>query len=385
MKKLLVISRNFPPLVGGMERLVFNIYKQLNNRFDCDLVGPRDSTRHVSGNHNVYECPLSPLPAFIITALLKSSKAVVNNNYSACIAGSGVTAPVALLASRLRKIPCITFVHGLDLIVRNHVYQKLFVPAIRRSDVIIANSANTARLAEEAGVDPDRIRILHPGVHIPKTIDSLTSFRDCHQLHSRRILLSVGRLIPRKGLAEFISRSLPAIVSALPDTLLVIIGTEPKNALQREDSETRRIMDTIREQQLENHVLMIGRVDDDTLQAAFSESDLFVFPLRAVAGDVEGFGMVAVEAAALGLPCIAFAEGGVADAIDAGQSGFLISSGDYQSFSQTVIDILQGTLERPSPDSCRKHAARFQWETFGDKLTDIISSVIDQVPANNYE
>ena len=378
MTKLLVISRNFPPLVGGMERLVLNIYKQLNNRFDCDLVGPQGSKENISGNSKVYECPATPLSIFLVAAMLKSSRAAVSSGYSACIAGSGVTAPVAMLASRLKGIPCITFVHGLDLIVKNRIYQKVFVPAIRRSDIVIANSANTARLAEQAGVEPDRIRVLHPGVQLAEAARVGTSFRDRYHLNDRHILLSAGRLIPRKGLAEFISQSLPAIVAAQPDTLLAIIGSEPENALQREDSVTRRIMDTIRDHQLEDHVLMIGRVDDDVLQAAFSESDLFVFPLRAITGDVEGFGMVAVEAAACGLPCIAFSEGGVSDAIHPGESGFLIPSGDYKSFSQTVIGCLQGTIESPSSKSCREHAARFQWETFGDKLAEIIFSVIDQ-------
>jgi len=381
MKKLLVISRNFPPLTGGMERLVLNIYKQLNKRFYCDLVGPRGCKEHVPGNYKVYECTATPLSAFLVTAMLKSIRAITSSKYSACIAGSGVTAPIALLASRLRRIPCITFVHGLDLIVQNRIYQKVFVPAIRRSDLVIANSANTARLAEEAGVDPSRIRILHPGVQLPETAAPGTLFRDRYHLHDKRILLSVGRLIPRKGLAEFISQSLPDIVASQPNTLLVIIGSEPENALQRRDSITKRINDAIRDHRLEDHVLMTGHVDDDILQAAFSESDLFVFPLRAVAGDVEGFGMVAVEAAALGLPCIAFSEGGVADAIRPGRSGFLITSGDYHSFSQTIIDCLQGTIECPSPDNCREHAARFQWRTFGDKLADIVSSVIDQAHA----
>jgi len=381
MKNLLVISRNFPPLVGGMERLVFNIYAQLNHRFDCDLVGPRGSKEYVSGNYNVYECTVTPLSAFLVTAMLKSIHAVASCNYSVCIAGSGVTAPIALLASRLKRIPCITFVHGLDLIVNNHIYQNVFMPAIRRADMVIANSANTARLAEEAGIDPDRISILHPGVQLPETTEPGTLFRDRYHLHDRHILLSVGRLIPRKGLAEFISQSLPAIVAAQPDTLLAIIGSEPENALQRKNSITKHINDTIRDHHLEDHVLMIGHVDDDILQAAFSESDLFVFPLRAVADDVEGFGMVAVEAAAFGLPCIAFSEGGVADAIHPGRSGFLVTSGDYQSFSQTIIDCFQGTLECPSPDSCREHAARFQWETFGDKLAEIVTSVTNKIHA----
>ena len=383
MKNLLVISRNFPPLVGGMERLVFNIYEQLNNRFHCDLVGPRGSRKSVPGNYKVYECTVTPLSAFLVIALLKSIRAVASNNYSACIAGSGVTAPIALLASRLKRIPCITFVHGLDLIVKNRVYQKVFVPAIRRSDLVIANSANTARLAEAAGVDPNRISILNPGVQLPETAEPGTLFRDRYHLHDRRILLSVGRLIPRKGLAEFISKSLPDIVASQPDTLLAIIGSEPENALQRGDSITRHISDSIRDHHLEDHVLMIGQVDDEILQAAFSESDLFVFPLHAVAGDVEGFGMVAVEAAALGLPCIAFSEGGVADAIHPGRSGFLIASGDYESFSQTIIGCLQGTIAPPSPGSCREHASHFQWETFGDKLADIVTSVTNQAHADN--
>lgn len=379
MKKLLVISRNFPPLVGGMERLVLNIYEQLNNRFHCDLVGPRGSQESVSGNYKVYECMVTPLPAFLVTAMLKSIRAVAGNSYSACIAGSGVTAPIALLASRLRRIPCITFVHGLDLIVKNRTYQKVFMPAIRHSDMVIANSTNTARLAEEAGIDPSRISILHPGVQLPETAENGTTFRDRYHLHDRRILLSVGRLIPRKGLAEFISQSLPAIVASQPDTLLVIIGSEPENALQQGGSLTKHINDSIRDHHLEGNVLMIGHVDDDILQAAFSESDLFVFPLHAVAGDVEGFGMVAVEAAAFGLPCIAFSEGGVSDAIHPGRSGFLITSGDYQSFSQTIIGCFQGTIECPSPVSCREHAALFQWETFGDKLARIVTSVINKV------
>jgi phosphatidylinositol alpha-1,6-mannosyltransferase len=382
MKKLLVISRNFPPLVGGMERLVLNIYKQLNNRFYCDLVGPRGSKEYVPGNYKVYECTATPLSAFLVTAMLKSIRAIASSNYSACIAGSGVTAPIALLASRLRRIPCITFIHGLDLIVKNRVYQKVFVPAIRHSDLIIANSANTARLAEEAGVDPNRISILHPGVQLPETAEPGTLFRDRYHLHDKRILLSVGRLIPRKGLAEFISQSLPAIVASQPNTLLAIIGSEPENALQRGDSITKRINDTIRDHRLEDHVLMIGHVDDDILQAAFSESDLFVFPLRAVTDDVEGFGMVAVEAAALGLPSIAFSEGGVSDAVHSGRSGYLITSGDYQSFSQTVIGCLQGTIEPPSPECCREHAARFQWEAFGDKLADIVTSVANKAHAD---
>ena len=89
---------------------------------------------------------------------------------------------------------------------------------------------------------------------------------------------------------------------------------------------------------------MIGRASEHKLHAALVESDLFIFPLKRVEGDVEGFGMVAVEAAAFGLPSVAFSEGGVTDAIHHGKSGFLVTPGDYEGFSKTVNDYLSGFI-----------------------------------------
>jgi phosphatidylinositol alpha-1,6-mannosyltransferase len=374
MKRILIITRNFPPLVGGMERLVFNIYKQLAKHYDCDVIGPPGSGASVQDNHQSYACRLHPVPIFILSAIFKGLRASSSRKYGICIAGSGLTAPVAVIVSTIRGLKSIAFIHGLDLIVRSRIYQLIFIPFIRHSDIVVANSRNTARLAEQAGIPTERIVILHPGVDMPDESQTIEEFRKRYNLEGKSLLLSAGRLIPRKGLAEFIRYALPAVARNHRDTVLVIVGSEPENALNRTDSVLNDIQSGIKEHSLEEHVLMTGRIDDNSLRAAYEEADCFIFPLREVPGDVEGFGMVAVEAAAHGLPTVAFAEGGVSDAVAEGESGFLVTPGDYEGFSRTLIKYLDDPDVMPSPASCRAFAERFNWDRFGDRLLHIINS-----------
>lgn len=380
MKRILIITRNFPPLIGGMERLVFNIYKQLSKQHDCDVIGPPGSGAVMQDNHQSYECRLKPLSIFILLAIFKGLWTSFNRNYRVCIAGSGLTAPVAVIVSKIRGLKSITFVHGLDLVVQNRIYQSIFIPFIRQSDVVVANSHSTAKLAEKAGIPTERIVILQPGVDMPCESQTSGEFRKQYNLEGKSLLLSAGRLIPRKGLAEFIRQALPAVVRKHNDAVLVIVGSEPENALNRTHSVLEDIKSAISERDLAEHVVLTGRIDDNTLQAAYREADCFIFPLKSVAGDVEGFGMVAVEAAAHGLPTIAFSEGGVSDAVAEGESGFLVTPGDYKSFSQTLINYLDDPGSTLSPTSCRDFAERFNWNQFGDRLHNIVNSTSAQTP-----
>jgi phosphatidylinositol alpha-1,6-mannosyltransferase len=372
VKRILFVSRNFPPLVGGMERLAYNIYKQVNSRSPCDLVGPAGSSRYCDGDSRVYECTVRPLPWFLVMALINTLRASLRRRYTLCIAGSGMTGLFALLAARINRAPCIVFVHGLDLIVKSRLYQSVFVPAIRHSDMVIVNSRNTAALAAAAGIGQERIVVLHPGVDLPVQSLPAGNFRSRHSLQNNKLLLSVGRLIPRKGIAEFILQALPDIVSAHPDAVLVIIGDEPGDALLRGGPVLDGIHKAIETTGLKEHILLLGRVDEAELTAAYTDADCLVFPLRAVAGDVEGFGMVAIEAAAHGLPTVAFDEGGVGDAIAQGKSGLSVPAGDYRAFSSAVNGLLDGDPAGLSAETCQAHAASFHWESFGDKLQNIL-------------
>lgn len=372
----MIITRNFPPLIGGMERLVWNIYSELNKHYSCWIVGPQGCRDYVSPRESGYECNMFNIVTFLTTAQLQSIRASINRRPHLCIAGSGVTAPIAAIIGATFKVPTVTFVHGLDLVAESRIYQALFVPAIRKSTVVIANSHNTAQLAQAKAVNPEKIQVLFPGVDTDGHPNGGEQFRKKYKLEGKKILLSVGRIIPRKGLAHFVRHSLPGILEKHPDTVLAVIGEEASSALKQDRHPMQDLIKVIDELQLEPNVRILGKVDDETLVAAYKESDLHVFPLREVPGDVEGFGMVVIEAAARGLPTAAFAVGGVTDAITDRKSGFLVQPGKYAELSRTIIDYLDGKKTGVDSEQCIKHAGAFSWDRFGDQLHQLCHELL---------
>ena len=130
-----------------MERLIWNAYTQLERDSHCFLVGPKGCKQYVSDPGDALECPSGSILGFLFIALFKCILASKTRRPRLLIAGSGVTAPLIVLAGRIWNIPTLTFVHGLDLIADSRLYQSIFLPAIAHSTTVIANSRNTAKLA----------------------------------------------------------------------------------------------------------------------------------------------------------------------------------------------------------------------------------------------
>jgi phosphatidylinositol alpha-1,6-mannosyltransferase len=236
--------------------------------------------------------------------------------------------------------------------------------------VVLVNSANTSALAQGRGVRGERIRIVHPGTHLPELDDAAADrFRQKFAMTGATLMLSVGRLTRRKGLAEFVEHALPTILTRRPDALLVVIGEEATDALHsHKGSERERILAAARKADVERSIRFLGRCDEADLGAAYQAAQVHVFPVLDEPGDVEGFGMVAVEAAAHGLPTVAFAVGGVPDAIDEPASGTLIASGDYGRFADAVVAWLGNESRPEQAQTCRAFAAGKDWNAFGNQL-----------------
>jgi len=274
-----------------------------------------------------------------------------------------------------------TYLHGLDIVTAHPVYRTVFLPAIRTSDRFLVNSENTKNLAANANIDEGSIHVLHPGVSIPddESQEAETQlFRRLIDAQDRPILLSVGRLTTRKGIAEFIEQGLLEIARQVPDVLYVIIGEEPRQATSnRGRGLAERIRKTARTHGLEKHVRLLGRVEDDVLEQAYFGSQAHVFPVLEQAGDVEGFGMVAIEAAAHGLPTIAFAVGGIPDAVSEGRSGYLVASGDYPAMTARIVSTLKRNEGTPSASDCRQFALQFSWQSFSENLRRELLGMLD--------
>jgi len=364
----LLVTRNFPPLVGGMEKVNLKVCEALVAVGAVSLVGPRGCAEYAPAGTRVAEAALRPLPWFLAAAATRAFARALRTRPRVVVAGSGLTAPIAWLAARLSGARAAVYLHGLDLVAPSRVYAAAWLPFIRRCDVVVCNSRNTRRLAVERGVPESSLHVVNPGVEMPPTEDAAAAdaFRRQHQLDARPILLSVGRFTRRKGLAEFVAGALPGIAAAVPSVLLVVVGDEAADALHGgHRNERERILAAAAANGVGDNLRFVGRLSESSLLGAYAAAACHCFPVLDMPGDVEGFGMVALESAAHGLATVAFDVGGVADAVQVPESGVLVAPGDYAGFAAAVVGLLQSPPPGATRDAARSFARGKEWSVFG--------------------
>ena len=383
--RALVLSRNLPPLVGGMERLIWHVLDELRAEYEVHAIGPRGSAALAPEGVEVAEVAESPLWRFLFGIKWTAIGRAFTLKPCVIIAGSGLTAPFAWFTARLVGAKAVVYLHGLDIEVTHGFYRALWLPFIRRCDLVLANSRFTRGLALKAGVSEDRIEILHPGVDLPElanTGPARQRFRERHRLGDRPVMLYVGRITERKGLAPFVENCLPDVVESVPDAILVVIGDEPRQALMKGGSLKEKIHRSLTESGLEDSVRFLGSRshDDPEITEAYFAADVHVFPVQDRPGDNEGFGMVAIEAAAHDIPTVAYRAGGVEDAVEGGLSGWLIDPGEYEGFANTTVSCLLSQCSIRSGSS-REYSSQYSWTCFGARLRALLQRCASNLDA----
>lgn len=367
--RILIITRNLPPLVGGMERLNWHMADELSKQAEVQVIGPGGAAALKPLSITLAEAPLKPLPLFLLVAFYKGLWMALRWRPDVILAGSGLTAPIAWLLSKLCGARSVAYLHGFDITVNHGLYRRLWRPTFKKLDHVIVNSTPTQGLAIAAGVSQSNISIVYPGVSLPdapQPAESITAFKKQHGLTGKKILLSVGRLTTRKGLREFVEHSLPAIVQTEPDTVLVVIGEAPKNSLGAGIQSVESIQAQAKQNGVAGHIRFLGVITDKNLLAtAYEAADVHVFPVRDIPDDPEGFGMVAVEAAAHGVATVAFATGGIVDAVSEGVSGYLVEKNNYEQMSRKILQCLKTPL---AEDRISLFSGGFAWVNFGKEV-----------------
>jgi len=356
--KVLFIARRFPPSIGGMQQFAYDLSEALPLQ-DIELV------KVTWGGSNLW------LPIILPWLFLKGLWALATDRSIEVIhMQDAVLSPLGWLLSKLSGKPWVVVAHGLDLTFKNEFYQKVNLFFARRCDAMVAISQATSDEAGQRNIDKDKITVIPLGADDaqPAQIDRATILEEASIPKDAKILITVGRLAKRKGVAWFIADVLPVIAED-PKVHYVVIGDGVERA---------KIEAEVSGHNLPGRVHLLGAADDETKKQWLGAADIFVMPNIKVAGDMEGFGIVAHEAAVAGLPVVASDIEGIAEALQNGKNGILLPQKDIGAYSQTITELLNDPKKRQSFGKQARHYTikTFGWPTIAEKYKTIYEKAI---------
>ena len=357
---LLFITRKYPPSVGGMQRLSYQLTTEISRQEETRIISWGRSQRWL----------LVFLPLAFVQAVWLLTRGVTTLIHI----GDPLLAPLGVLLRLLGRVPVVANAHGLDVIYPHPLYQLVIPWCLRRLDCVICISQYTRMECLKRGISGDRCVVIPLGINVEE-YKPVLSPEMRHQfaqrwklnLNDRHILLTVGRLVPRKGIAPFVSQALPLLRQRREDWIYLVVGEGPERVAIEAVVAAHNLADKVR---------LLGQVSEEGLKAAYALADLFVMPNVPVAGDAEGFGMVTLEARAAGLPVVAADLEGIRESIENEDDGLLVPPEDYVAYVQ-AIDRLLGKEPNPAEAQRRRErvAARYAWPRIAARYLEVFRQV----------
>jgi phosphatidylinositol alpha-1,6-mannosyltransferase len=277
---------------------------------------------------------------------------------------------IALVIKKIWNIPYIVSCHGLDIrFAQKTAWHRFLLKRIlREATHVIVNSHYTGSLL--VGLVPDnRQTIIYPCPNIDKPSSSSELSLNMKKnlgLSGRRLILSVGRLVERKGFDQVL-RVFPELRRRYGNVFYAIVGRGPDQT---------RLESLIREHNLSDAVRIFGDISDEQLVAFYEMAEIFVMPSRELEnGDVEGFGIVYLEANAFGLPVIGGRSGGVPEAVVHNQNGLLVDPVDANQLLQACSALLDNLNKRQelARQGARRLIEEYNWTVQGGKLFELLN------------
>ncbi len=290
------------------------------------------------------------LPWFLATVRAQRATRVLFGHYAGWVS-------LGALTKLITGTPYAAMFHGLDFLSYRTSMMRRFLLRwnVRLAEWIIVNSSYTYSLLKDFGVPEGKLVIAYATIGKPVFVEAraVTQFIAQYNLDPQRTLLTVGRLVARKGLARVIN-AMPEILTRYPDANYVIVGDGPERAsLER----------LAHELHVEEHVRFLGRVSDRDRDLAYAASCAFIMLPVASSRDVEGFGLVYIEALARGCPIIATRSAGVIDIIRDDNGIALDEQADTHAVADAV-NVLFG-------DSARAAKLAAQGRTFVEQTFSV--------------
>jgi glycosyltransferase involved in cell wall biosynthesis len=362
--RVLFVTRKTKETEGGMQRASASLYRELAKISNVDmLVLPEDPASL-----------LLSLPRILIKGLMK------RRAYDVVYLQDGLLSVLGAFWRAMGTKVVIT-VHGLDVTYPHPIYQRIVPRLISRHDAVVCVSQATKAECESRGIEEGKIKVIGNGVsddysHYCNSSDR-GDLKICIENHfgidikGKKILLSVGRLVERKGFHWFIENVFEEATKGRDDVCYLIVGDGPmKERIERSIASLGPAGRNI-------HAL--GFVDEEWLKRFYAISDIFVLPNIKVSGDMEGFGIVGLEAASANLPIIATEIEGMTDFLKNDVNSFMIPEGDASQFANRLAMLIdEERLRKKIAENAKDMVSRqYTWGNISAHYMTLFCQVAD--------
>ena len=359
----LIITRSFPPEIGGMQNLMGGLTKSLSKYYMIKVFAdyhPNNKTYDELTSFSIERVGGIKIfrkyrKAHLINAYIKNNKnikGIIVDHWKSLELIKTNKKKICLIHSKEINHPKRSYLNNRALKVLNNV------------DHIISNSQFTKQLAQNNGINSDLITVINPGVDSLSDIDEkiLKETESLLKDNTPR-LITVSRYDKRKN-HEKIIMSLRNLKQLYPKIIYISIG---------DGEEEDNIKKLAKELDLTNQIIFLKGISADIKNALLSKSDIFVMPSIIYKKSVEGFGIAFVEAAQYGVPSIGGKDGGASDAIDHEKTGLICDGNDLDAVYSSINSMLENKKYLEYGRAAKKNSIKFNWDNIIEEYKKILN------------
>ena len=358
----LIVTRSFPPELGGMQSLMWGLTKEMSKNFMIKVFADyQENHKEFDGKEN-----FSIERVGGIKFLRKIRKAQLVNEFLKENKVQGILADhwksLELIKTDKKKY-CL--IHGKEI---NHPkgssLNKRVIKVLNNLEMVIANSQYTKDLAINNGVTREKIKVINPGVNPVKELNknSLGKVESLLKVKTPR-LITVSRFDKRKNHEKTIM-ALKNLKQLYPNIVYICIGY---------GDEEKNIKKLVEELDLTSQVMFFKDISEDLKNALIAKSNIFVMPSIIHKTSVEGFGISYIEAAQYGIPSLGGKDGGASDAIDHNKTGLICDGNNLDDIYSSLNSMIQNKKYYVLGKNAKEYVSKFQWENVIKEYKEILN------------
>ena len=358
----LIVTRSFPPELGGMQSLIWGLSKELSKHFMIKVFAD-----YIEGHKEFDEQASFSIERIGgIKLLRKYRKAQLINEYIRENKVEGIIADhwkSLELINTSKKKYCL--IHGKEInYPKNSSQNKRILKVLNSVEKVVANSQYTKNLAIDCGVMENKIVVINCGVDPALELNKKTLNKVDSILKIKKPrLITVSRFDKRKN-HEKIIMSLRNLKQIYPDIVYICVGY---------GEEEENIKQLVKELDLEAQVMFFKDISNDLKNALIAKSNIFVMPSIIHKKSVEGFGIAYVEAAQYGIPSIGGKDGGAADAIDHEKTGLICDGNNLDEVYSSINSMLENKRYLEFGKNSKEFVNKFQWSKIIEEYKKILN------------